>query len=148
MQRSKVEIYLHFAWATWRREAFITPAMERNLYRCMEMEARRLGCQVLAVGGTADHVHLVVKIPATIGAAKIMQQVKGVSSCFARDHCRPDHIFGWQDNYGVLSVSPCDRKQVIRYVENQKHHHASGDLWPEAEEMSEMADEPDTSPGP
>ncbi len=82
-------MYLHFVWATKRRLPLIVPEVERRLYGCISAEARRLGCEVLAVGGMPDHVHLAVAMPTVLSPAKLMQQVKGVSSHFASEHLLP-----------------------------------------------------------
>ena len=64
MRQSKAEVYLHLAWATLGREPFLTAEVERSVYRCIEKEAKCLKCEVLAIGGMPDHVHLCVKLPA------------------------------------------------------------------------------------
>ena len=141
MQRSKVEVYLHFAWATWHRESLINSTIERPLYRCIEMEAMRMGCKILAIGGIPDHIHLVMKIPSTCAISQLMKHIKGVSSTFARDLTGNQNYFGWQDNYGVLSISYRNLNKIIQYVQQQKQHHQTGELWPEAEEFFEMVEE-------
>ena len=51
-----------------------------------------------------------------------MHQLKGSSSRFVTlEFKRP---FEWQEGYGVFSVSEDDVPDVIRYIENQKQHHA------------------------
>jgi putative transposase len=32
--------------------------------------------------------------------------------------------FGWQDGYGVFSVSKSAVPSVVRYIENQREHHS------------------------
>jgi putative transposase len=140
MRRSKAEIYLHFVWGTWQRSPFITPEIERDLYRCIESEAERLEVTVLAIGGVADHVHLLVRIPTRLSAANLAKQVKGVSSTFVRDQLHPAEPFRWQEGYGVFSVSRSHVPRVITYINNQKRHHAENKLWSEWEETDEEAD--------
>ena len=31
--------------------------------------------------------------------------------------------FGWQDGYGVFSVSRSNVPQVVKYIQNQREHH-------------------------
>jgi REP element-mobilizing transposase RayT len=54
----------------------ITAELERGIHRCVAREAEWLGCAVMAIGGMPDHVHLLLRIPATFSASKLMQQVK------------------------------------------------------------------------
>jgi REP element-mobilizing transposase RayT len=141
MRRSKVEIYLHVVWGTWERQPLVTAEMERDLYRCIESEVKRLEGKVHAIGGMPDHVHLVVWIPTTLTVAKLVKQVKGVSSTFVRDQLRPDTLFKWQEGYGVFSVTPSHLDKVIAYVENQKTHHAVGTTANRWEETDEAVDD-------
>ena len=141
--RSKVELYLHFVWATHRRLPLITPDIEAAVYACILAEAKRCRLEVLALNGMPDHVHLVVQKPATITEADIMRRVKGVSSTFVRDNIvAPGGTFRWQDGYGVFSFHGAQRARVIAYVQNQKRHHATGDVRPAWEEDEEVRDIP------
>ena len=113
MRRSKAEIYLHFVWGTWGRLPLVTPEIERDIYRCIENEAKRLQCTVLAIGGMPNHVHLAVRIPTVVSAAVLAQQVKGVSSTFVRDRLQPDELFRWQEGYSVFSFNRKDLPVVM-----------------------------------
>ena len=134
MRHNKVEVPLHLVWTSFERMPLVTPDIERSVYRCIEDEARKLKCDVLALNGMPDHVHLVVLFPTTIAIAKLMQQVKGVSTAFVRDQLGPERFFRWNEGYGVFAFSRSHRERVIAYVENQKRHHAENTLWPDWEE--------------
>ena len=137
MSHCHKEIYLHLVWATRQRDPLLTPEIERRIHRCIQSEAERLGAIVLAIGGLADHVHLVLQVPAHISASVLMKQVKGVSSRFAaaelvgRENLS---YFGWQEGYSVFSLSRSHLDEVIPYVQNQKQHHAQQKTWPMWEE--------------
>ncbi len=137
MRQSKSEIYLHLVWATLKREAFVTDAIERAVYRCIGGEAQRLGCTVLAVGGMPDHVHLCVELPTSLAVSKLMNQVKGVSSHFVHDQLSVDLPFRWQEGYAVFSVGSNQVKFVLAYIENQKQHHRENTLHSRWEETDE-----------
>jgi REP element-mobilizing transposase RayT len=143
MRRNKLQLYLHLVWATWDREPLITPGIERPLYRCIQQEAQKQGCTVLALNGVADHVHLVVSFPTTITIADLAKQVKGVSSCFVNDQLSPSSQFKWQGFYGAFTVSRWDVDKVVTYVKRQKEHHRANTLLAEWEEMFEEVDTPD-----
>ena len=137
MRQSKAEIYLHFVWQTWKRTPYLTGDTETAVHRCLQQEVQNLRCHVVALNGMPDHVHLFVKVPATVSASQIMQQIKGISSKFATDALGLPPGKLWQEGYGVFSVSPKAKEKVIEYVRNQKQHHANGSLhtdWEETEE--------------
>ena len=133
MGQSHVEIYLHFVWATRHRAPLVTGAVAKQIYACILEQSRTLRCENLAIGGMPDHLHLAVRLPATVAAAKLMHQVKGVSSAFARDVALGGETFGWQDGYGVFSFSRSHRSKVVAYIQNQHRHHAEQTTWAEWE---------------
>ncbi len=137
MRRSKSEIYLHLVWATRERQPLITPAIRGRLYPFLEMQAKYLGCHVLAIGGMPDHMHMVVRAPTTVCAAQLMKQVKGSSSAFVNDLTMRTPYFRWQEGYGVFSLCRPLLDKILRYVENQERHHSQGPVWNDWEEIDE-----------
>ena len=133
MQRSKVEVFVHYVWTTHRREPFLTPDFERQIHRCISGEAKRLRCAPIAIGGLPDHVHLLVQLHSTVSIARLAQAVKGLSSKFANAELGFEGAFDWQQNYGAFSVGS-EFDAVVAYVRNQKDHHEGGDVWSEWEE--------------
>jgi len=140
MRRSKVEIYLHLVWATREREPWLTDEVGQAVYRCIQKEVQELHCTVLALGGMPDHVHLLAKTTSRISAAELAKQIKGVSSRLVNDQLDPSIGFGWQEGYGVFSVSRSRVARVKAYVGNQERHHATGKVWPEWEETDEAVE--------
>jgi len=137
VRRSKAEIYLHCVWATYRRLPLIRPEIEAAVHGQVAGESARCGCEVLAIGGMPDHLHLALRIPVTISVAELMKQVKGVSSTRIRQRLGPGETFGWQDNYGAFSFAAADRPRVVRYIENQKVHHSGGTVEASWEQVAE-----------
>ncbi len=137
MRRNKLALFVHLVWATWDRLPMITLDIERRLYRVIESEAQKLGCQVLALNGTEDHVHLLVLVPSTLAIADLLKQIKGVSSHFVNEVLKPPAQFKWQGSYGAFTVSRWDVDKIKEYIKCQKEHHQSSELVAELEETSE-----------
>ena len=123
-------------WTTKKREFWITQDKERPIYRCIGHEIIARKCRLLAIGGMPDHVHVVVSMRSTVCAATLAQEMKGLSSVLANKKLGFEGAFDWQDNYAAFSVGS-ELDAVITYVQRQKEHHASGDLWPDWEETYE-----------
>src|SRR5436190_17106451 len=81
-RRNKIRVLIHFVWATHERLPLITPEIERDVYRYMEKVCQDERCEVLAIGGMPDHVHLLAAISNTVSLSALMQNVKGGSSRF------------------------------------------------------------------
>ena len=55
---------------------------------------------------------------------KLLEEVKSHSSKWIKTKDDRLKHFYWQDGYGAFSVNPAQVNAVIRYIENQKIHHA------------------------
>lgn len=83
-----------------------------------------MGVDVVAFGGVADHVHLLVRIPAKLPVSKCVQQVKGASSHLISNRLKVP--FKWQGGYDAFSVSKRNLPAAREYVLNQQRHHTCG----------------------
>jgi hypothetical protein len=82
---------------------------------------RGLGAVAETVGGVEDHAHLLVGFRTTNPPADVVRELKKASSVWAAD--RYDPLFGWQEGYGIFSVSWTHVASVRRYIERQEVHH-------------------------
>ena len=130
--------YYHIIWATKNREAVITPPIEMVVFETIRTRADELNSPILAINGTADHVHVAVCVPPSLAVGDWMKQIKGASSRsinMAFDNLPAK--FRWQEGYGVLTFGAKNSSFVVRYIENQKEHHQTGDLQPYLEQLDE-----------
>ena len=135
--RNKVSGGIHFVWTTLHRFPKITEDIERDLYRYITKVCQDDGCTVLALNGMPDHVHLLIALPLTTTIPKLMKDIKGGSSRFVAQELKNENWVGWQEHYGAFAVSSSHLRRICAYVENQKLHHAKGDLLESAEEANE-----------
>jgi putative transposase len=136
--KNKLCVAVHFVWATWDRQPLITEDIERELWRYIGAVCADDKCEILAIGGMPDHVHLLVLLSNTVTMADLMKCVKGGSSAFVSDKLRPGEWFKWQGSYGAFSVSRPQIDKVAEYIANQKQHHVDGGtLCPDAEQPGE-----------
>ena len=75
-----------------------------------------------AIGGMADHVHLLVGTRATICLADVVRDVKAVSSRWMHEQIGLAE-FSWQEGYDAFTVSASQREALREYVVRQKEHH-------------------------
>lgn len=124
----------HFTWATWDREELLTRHIESEAYAIIRNRCKTFRAELYAIGGIADHVHLLVTVPTTIAIADFIKDIKGVSSNTLNERfASPKWGFRWQVGYGLTMVCPAHIEVTRRYVENQKQHHADGTLWSDSE---------------
>ena len=122
MAHSYVSSVFHIVFSTKQRMQLIRPAHQSRLWNYLAGIARNHGMQVLAVGGTENHVHILMVLPADTALSDAVRTLKANSSRWVRE---TDHLFAWQDGYGAFSVSPSQLDKVKEYIANQPAPHAT-----------------------
>jgi putative transposase len=123
MANTYISAYLHVIFSTKSREPTITDPMRERLWSYLGGIARENKLKALAVGGTRDHVHILLSLPATITIAQALKQIKGASSTWVSKTFPGAHDFAWQIGYGAFSIRAADIPETTAYINNQAEHH-------------------------
>jgi REP element-mobilizing transposase RayT len=83
--------------------------------------------KALAVGGTDDHVHILLSLPSSVAIAKAMREIKSASSRWMHETCDLP-AFEWQEGYGAFSVGWSQVDATLAYIAGQKEHHQKRDF--------------------
>jgi REP element-mobilizing transposase RayT len=118
MARSYVLNYIHCVFSTKNRTQLIRDP--EPLWAYVRGIARNCKFDLLAIGGTVDHVHILLSLPANRNLADVMRDIKANSSRQMRE---AGVRLAWQDGYSGISVSPSQVLTVSRYIANQEQHH-------------------------
>jgi len=112
---------VHIVFSTKDRCKQIPPDLQPRLWAFLASIARTRKIEVKTIGGTDDHVHMLLAIPATVALSKCVQELKAVSSKWMRDE---GHPFGWQEGYAAFSVGGSQVDTIAHYIDHQQEHHA------------------------
>ena len=129
MASTLTELLYHCIWSTKNRDPLIRPEIEANVWRILAGTAKRNEMRILSVGGIANHVHVLVRIPKTMSVSEAMQRLKGGSSKAINNEelLGPKLRFAWQDGYGAFTASKSnvtsDWTAIGRHILNQREHH-------------------------
>ena len=123
MSHSHICCLIHVVFATAERRPAIREDMGERLHGYLGGIARENGIPALAVGGAADHVHLLLSLPRTVSVAKAVQLLKSGSSKWIHDSFPGKGNFAWQEGYGAFSVGVSQRAATVRYIQAQAEHH-------------------------
>ena len=125
MAHTYVSGFFHCVFSTKERRGLIPISKQARVWSYLGGIARKNGFKLLAAGGTDNHVHLLLSLPATVSLAKAMQLLKGGSSKWMNDS--EGNGFAWQEGYGAFSVGVSQRTATIAYINSQaEHHHKRG----------------------
>ena len=111
----------HCVFSTKERRNLIKDDLQPRLWSFLGGIARKNGFKTIAIGGTTNHVHVLLSLPATIPLAKAVQLLKGGSSKWINEieGCR----FSWQEGYGAFTLGISQQAGTIRYINSQHEHH-------------------------
>ena len=137
---TRQKLLYHFVWTTWNRAPLLEGAVEERAHAAIKRRCGELSVTATAIGGTADHVHLLASAPASMCVEEFLRAVRdAASTAVYKTFGSSITAFRWQAGYGVYTVSPCHRAAVRDYVNEQKERHASGDLWKGCEPQGRAA---------
>jgi putative transposase len=109
--------YVHVIFSTKDRRKLIEKEFRPRLWAYLAGIAKNHDINMLAVGGTEDHIHLLFHLPPKLALAKAVLLLKANSSKWMSKG------LSWQEGYGAFSVSSSNIGAVIRYIQNQEKHH-------------------------
>jgi REP element-mobilizing transposase RayT len=121
MSHTYVSGLVHCVFSTKQRRNSIAPEKLSDLWSYLGGIARKNGFKTIAVGGTENHVHILLSLPATIPLAKAMQLLKGGSSKWMNE--MGDGSFAWQEGYGAFTVGISQQANTTAYINSQAEHH-------------------------
>src|SRR4051812_38663782 len=122
MPQTHLSLHYHLVFHTKDNIAFIAIDWQIRLHAFLGGCLKTIGAIPIAVGGTADHVHLLIGLKATHCLAHVVKEIKVASSKWVHNEIRQSK-FGWQGGYGAFTVSTSQLERVRQYVLNQEKHH-------------------------
>ncbi len=117
----------HCAFSTKDRRKTIVAEIQPRLWAYMGGIAREHEMKALAVGGMADHVHILLSLSSSFPVADAMREIKSASSFWMRRTiAKPD--FEWQEGYGAFSIGWAQMSATLAYIGRQQEHHRKRDF--------------------
>jgi REP element-mobilizing transposase RayT len=124
MSNTYTQIHIQTVFAVRNRDALISTEWRERLFKYIASIINDQGNKTLAVGGTANHIHLFFGFRPTQSLSSLMMRVKRETSDWINreglTHCQ----FQWQAGYGAFSYSKSHVPKVVQYILNQESHHA------------------------
>jgi len=117
------QIFIHLIFSTKQRAPNIKHQFEESLKSYISKSAEKHQLQILAIGGTANHLHVLLIIPPKFSVSKAAQIIKGSSSNWLNNTHFNKGIFRWQRGYGAFSINKSLVPATINYINKQKEHH-------------------------
>lgn len=122
MAQTLSNLLTHVIFSTKDRRPIIPAELKKDLHAYMGGIVKSLGELPLAIGGIADHVHLLLRLPPRLSVSDAVRTIKARSSHWMHEQSGGT-MFSWQTGYRAFSVSLSNVDTVARYIANQEIHH-------------------------
>lgn len=123
MPQSLSKLYVHLVFSTKGRRDLIPPAHMEDVHAYLAAVLEAHGCHVLAIGGTSNHVHILMDMARVRSLAELVRLVKSNSSRWLCELAGGKDSFGWQAGYAAFSISKSHVGAVCAYISDQQRHH-------------------------
>ena len=110
--------YVHVVFSTKERRDWIRDP--RAVWSLIADSVRSYGAELIEVGGTENHVHVLIQVPPKISVVTLVGAMKRTSSKLINE---TGHLFAWQQGYGCFSVSASSLEKVRTYIRHQEEQH-------------------------
>lgn len=123
MPHTYSNLLTHVVFSTKTRLRTIADAIRTDLHAYLGGIVRDMNGTAVIVGGTDDHVHMLLQLPADLNVAECVRVVKASSAKWVHEKWPDRSAFGWQRGYAGFSVSASNAPAVTEYIRNQAEHH-------------------------
>ena len=125
MAHSYSKNYQHIILGVKYREAILDPKHNIELQKYITGLIKKRNSYLIAINNVEDHMHIFLDLHRAYSVAKMVQEIKSLSSLFINRKKWYLHHFNWQGGYGAFSISNTHRWNVITYIKNQQKHHGT-----------------------
>jgi putative transposase len=122
MPSTHISLHYHIVFSTKDRVPVIGSAWRERLHGYLGGIVRNVEGVPEAIGGVADHVHMLIGLRAKHCLADVVRDIKAVSSRWVHE-VMSDEAFAWQEGYGAFTVGAPQRESVRDYIARQEEHH-------------------------
>jgi REP element-mobilizing transposase RayT len=123
MGQAYSKLMVHGVFSTRLRRPLIVPELMPELVRVVGGIIRKKDGKLLAMNGTADHVHLLAIFRPKHAVSDMFRDIKAVSCDWVHSRGPAHRSFAWQGGYSVFSVSKSAGARVEKYIARQVEHH-------------------------
>ncbi len=123
MANTYTQLHVQVVFAVQNRLSLISKRWKQQLYLYITSIIQDKGHKVLAIGGPANHIHILIGLRPTEALSTLVHDVKISSSHWINSKRLVFGKFAWQEGYSAFSYSKSEIPRVCNYINNQEEHH-------------------------
>lgn len=123
MANTYSQLYIHIVFSVKFRQKIIEKSWREELYKYICGIVNNKKQKVYAIGGVADHIHILISIDPSVSISDLVRDIKVNSTKWINDRNFSKKKFLWQEGFAAFSCGQRNLDQLIAYINNQEEHH-------------------------
>ena len=120
---SYTKLLYHIVFRTKYGKNTIPEQHEKELYAYILGIINSKKSKLYRIGGTENHLHLLIDIHPTFALSDFMKELKEHSSKWLAKNPNFPDFEGWAVSFAGFTYNLSDKQTIINYINNQKEHH-------------------------
>ena len=113
----------HVVFCTKYRKNAISATHEKELYAYIMGIINNKKSKLYRIGGTENHLHLLIDIHPTFALSDFMRELKEHSSKWLGQNPNFPDFESWAVSFAAFTYNVNEKQTIIDYIKNQKEHH-------------------------
>jgi len=123
VENTFISCLMHVVFGTLGQRNQLEPDMRTQLTAYLSAIAKSRGTRLITLGGTENHVHMLLAIPARLAIESAVLPLKEASQTWLRQHFDSCKGFTWQKGFAAYSISRSQLESTMRFIQNHQQHH-------------------------
>jgi len=117
------KLLYHVVFCTKYRKNTISATHEKELYAYIMGIINNKKSKLYRIGGTENHLHLLIDIHPTFALSDFMRELKEHSSKWLGQNPDFPDFESWAVSFAAFTYNVNEKQTIIDYIKNQKEHH-------------------------
>jgi REP element-mobilizing transposase RayT len=123
MANTYTQIYVQVVFAVSGRQNLLCKDHKEEIHKYITGIVTNRGQKLISINSMPDHVHILLGLKPDTALSALMREIKASSSKFINERGWVRGKFNWQEGFGAFSYGHSQLGTIIRYIQNQEHHH-------------------------
>lgn len=123
MPKEFISCIMHVVVGTYGLRNFLTADIRGQLSTYLSAVSKSKGMRLVALGGTENHLHILLALPAKLSLESAILPLKQSSTTWLRQNFEALRSFSWSTGYAAFSISRSQLDSTLLYIQNQEQYH-------------------------
>jgi len=123
MSKEFISCLMHVVVGTYHQKNYLTADVRSQLSSYLTVVAKTKGMKLVALGGTENHIHFLLALPAKLSVESAILPLKQSSTTWIRQNFETLRSFSWASGFAAFSISRSQLDSTLLYIQNQEQLH-------------------------